>query len=47
MNPHVDELSMIMYLSQFPTDCQLKDKTPTKARADPHGKVKVIGEMDA
>ena len=39
MNPHVDESSMMMYLSQFP-DYQLKDASiPIKARADP-GKVR-------
>jgi len=38
VNPHVDELSMMTYLSQFP-DCQLKDGAPIKARADP-GKVR-------
>ena len=34
INPHVDELSMMTYLSQFP-DAKLKDGAPIKARADP------------
>lgn len=34
INPHVDELSMMTYLSQFP-DAKLKDGAPLKARADP------------
>ena len=37
INPHVDELSMMTYLSQFP-DAKLKEGAPIKARADP-GKV--------
>ena len=46
VNPHVDELSMMTYLSQFP-DCHLKDGAPIKARADP-GKVKKkkVGRTD-
>lgn len=34
VNPHVDELSMMTYLSQFP-EAKLKDGAPIKARADP------------
>ena len=39
INPHVDELSMMTYLSQFP-DAKLKPGAPMKARADP-GKVRL------
>ena len=34
VNPHVDELSMMTYLSQFP-DAQLKPGAPIKASANP------------
>ena len=33
VNPHVDELSMMTYLSQFP-DAHLKEGAPIKAKAD-------------
>ena len=41
VNPHVDELSMMTYLSQFP-EAKLKPGAPIKVRGDPH-KVKVYG----
>ena len=34
VNPHVDELSMMTYLSQYP-DAKLKPGAPIKARGDP------------
>lgn len=34
VNRHVDELSMMTYLSQFP-EAKLKDGAPIKARGDP------------
>ncbi len=37
VNPHVDELSMMTYLSQFP-EAQLQPGAPMKTRGDP-GKV--------
>ena len=40
VNPHVDELSMMTYLSQYP-DAKLKPGAPIKARGDP-SKVKTI-----
>ena len=40
MNPHVDELSMMTYLSQYP-DAKLKPGAPIKARGDP-SKVRTI-----
>ncbi len=38
-NPHVDELSMMTYLSQFP-EAQLQPGAPIKSRGDP-GKVSI------
>lgn len=40
VNPHVDELSMMTYLSQYP-DAKLKPGAPIKARGDP-SKVRTI-----
>ena len=34
VNPHVDELSMMTYLSQFP-EAKLQPGAPIKARGDP------------
>ncbi len=34
VNPHVDELSMMTYLSQYP-DAKLKPGAPVKAKGDP------------
>ena len=41
INPNVDELSMMTYLSQFP-EAQLKPGAPIKSIGDP-SKVKVFG----